>query len=112
MNTTIASLRTTVADQATTIASIQTTSSDFCGALTINTDLELALMAQSIRSCGTIGGTLTIQSAVSNGTLLAEAFQGLRVVYRGFGIISDHMPCVAQPCTAPSRCTLAVCGVL
>ena len=88
MNTTIASLQTTVATQATTIVSIQTTN-NFCGELNVISDHELALMAPSTATCGTIGGTLTIQSAVTNGTLLAEAFHGLRVVAGGIYIVNN-----------------------
>jgi len=86
MNTTIASLRTTVAAQAAT-ATVQAATiaaraanGDLCPAMTISSDAHLALFAPATRSCMYMTGALRIQNDVSNGTLLAEAFQNLRVV--------------------------------
>ena len=91
MNTTIASLQATVAAQAVAVAALQTTTAgfDLCGAMTINSDTELALLAPATRTCDYIGGNLVIQSAVSNGTLLAVAFPNLWVVTANLLIINN-----------------------
>jgi len=92
----IATLQASATAQTATIATLQSTSGGFCQSFTISTDVQLARLAPFTRMCGLIWGDLTIQGAgVTNGRLLAEAFQGLHSVTGMFTISGTGLTTLA-----------------